>query len=222
MKKILTITTGLVLLSITSFSQVTLGVRAGANFQNINGKDFNGNKLDNGISTGFSAGINAELPIGVDFYLQPGVLYTQKGAELRNYQYMGQTWDGKVKLNYVEIPLNFVYKPQLGTGRWMVGFGPYVAFGIGGTVDLADPQGAYDVKFSKDADAGELNETPFVYRPIDAGANVFAGYEFANKLSIQLNTQLGLTKINSTVNGSNAGEESHKNTGFGLSLGYRF
>jgi hypothetical protein len=33
-------------------------------------------------------------------------------------------------------------------------------------------------------------------RPMDAGANMLVGYEFGNRVSFQLNTQLGLTKIN--------------------------
>jgi hypothetical protein len=35
-------------------------------------------------------------------------------------------------LSYLELPLNFVYKGLLGTGYVMVGFGPYVGYGIMG------------------------------------------------------------------------------------------
>ena len=30
------------------------------------------------------------------------------------------------------MPLNFLYKPMLGQGRLLMGFGPYVALGVGG------------------------------------------------------------------------------------------
>ena len=39
-----------------------------------------GDKLDNKLKTGFNAGVNAEIPVGVDFYVQPGLLFSTKGA----------------------------------------------------------------------------------------------------------------------------------------------
>jgi hypothetical protein len=54
----------------------------------------------------------------------------------------------------------------------------------------------------------------------DAGGNLLAGYEFANKLSFQLNAQLGLVNINPEISGSD--KTKYRNTGFGVSLGYRF
>ena len=224
MKKISILISTAVLISAATMAQgkSSFGVRAGINFQNINGKDSDGDKLQNTLTTGFNAGINAEIPVGVDFYLQPGVLFSQKGAKLKNYDYMGQTYNGTLKLSYVEVPLNMVYKPLLGNGRFLIGFGPYIGFGIGGKAELTNPSTDYNVEYKKDVTVSDLNNTPFYYKPMDAGANILVGYEFSNNLSFQLNSQLGLTKINSTVNGSNTGETAHRNTGFGLSLGYRF
>ena len=59
-------------------------------------------------------------------------------------------------------------------------------------------------------------------RPLDAGANFLVGYEFGNRVSFQLNTQLGLTKINPEYEGASNDKTSAKNTGFGFSLGFRF
>lgn len=188
-------------------SGTTFGLRAGVNFQNITGKDAAGNDVDNGITTGFNAGLNAEIPIGSGTYIQPGVLYSMKGAEAKNT-------DNKVKLSYVEIPVNFLYKPILGTGNMLLGFGPYVGFGIGGTQEINNVE--RDVEFVSDYEPA--NPAPQFNR-VDAGANFLAGYEFANNLSFQLNAQLGLVNINPEI----AGDKSKlKNTGFGLSLGYRF
>lgn len=60
------------------------------------------------------------------------------------------------------------------------------------------------------------------FKAFDAGANVFAGYEMANRIFFQLNTQLGLLKINPEDKRITNDETSIKNTGFGISLGYRF
>ena len=51
---------------------------------------------------------------------------------------------------------------------------------------------------------------------MDAGANMMAGYEFGNRVSVQLNTQLGLTKINPEYEGSPNDKTSAKNTGLWL------
>lgn len=182
-----------------------ISIRAGVNFQNINGENALGEKLENKIKTGFNAGIIGDIPVAPDFYFQPGLLYSAKGAKLEN------TSDGKLSLNYVEMPLNLVYKPMLGTGRLLMGFGPYVAYGVGGKVENGGIEN--DVKFEKEA--GSAANTVY-FKPFDAGANILFGYEFSNKLSAQLNAQLGLVNINAYND-----DAKYKNTGFGVSLGYR-
>ena len=191
--------------------RTTFGVRAGVNFQTLNGKNASGDKLENNVRTGFHAGINAEVPLGTGFYLQPGVLYSQKGAEFEN--------NDELQLSYLEVPVNFVYKPILGTGRMLLGFGPYVGFGI---------DGKYKTANGAESEVGFENEVPanpsagIYVKRMDAGANVLAGYEFANNFSFQLNAQLGLANIlPEPASGSN-NDARLKNTGFGLSLGYRF
>lgn len=181
-------------------SKTTFGIRAGVNFQNLNGKDENDDNLDNKLKTGFNAGVNAEIPVGIDFYLQPGVLFSTKGAKLGDS-------DTKINLSYVEVPVNFIYKPELGTGRMVLGFGPYAAYAVGGKI--------------KDPDADiEFGDQPDELKRFDAGANLLAGYEFSNKLSFQLNAGLGLVNISNRPSGDN--KSTLKNTGFGVSLGYRF
>jgi hypothetical protein len=60
-------------------------------------------------------------------------------------------------------------------------------------------------------------------RKSDAGANFLAGYEFANKLSLNLKAQLGLKDINPDMGNEGTNNMTRfRNTGFGLSVGYRF
>lgn len=193
-------------------SATTFGIRAGVNFQNLNGDDAGGNKLENKLKTGFHAGVNAEIPVGIDFFVQPGVLFSTKGAKLENS-------DDKVNLSYVEVPVNFIYKPELGDGRLILGFGPYAAFAVGGQFK---PENGNDVDIefeNKITPAQAL--TGYYAKRFDAGANLLFGYEFANKLSVQLNAGLGLVDINTKVEGFDTDAKT-KNTGFGVSLGYRF
>src|SRR3954464_11000516 len=95
---------------------ISFGVRAGVNFQNLTGKDASGDKYENKLKTGFDIGANVEIPVATDFYLQPGVLFATKGAS----QKVG---DGKTNLSYIEIPVNFIYKPLLGAGHLLLGVG---------------------------------------------------------------------------------------------------
>ena len=189
--------------SIFAQQKTTFGIRAGVNFQNLNGKDINDDKTENKLKTGFNAGVNAEIPVGIDFYLQPGVLFSTKGAKIEDT-------DNKINLSYVEVPVNFIYKPELGEGRMILGFGPYAAFAVGGK---------YKPENGNDVDIEFGDQYPETKR-FDAGANLLAGYEFSNKLSFQLNAGLGLVNINNRPTGDS--KSTMKNTGFGVSLGYRF
>jgi hypothetical protein len=202
--------------------RTTFGVRAGINFQNINGEYENGDKIKNDLVTRFHLGVNAEIPVAPDFYFQPGLLFTTKGTKGSD-QFLGQSLEGKLNLSYLELPLNFLYKPVLGSGKLLVGFGPYVAYGIGGKLKLAS--GAQDedvdVKFKNNVNSSDPDDRIY-FKPFDAGANILFGYEFSNKLSAQLNAQLGLVNINSKYEGAPDNDAKAKNTGFGVSLGYRF
>jgi opacity protein-like surface antigen len=207
---------------VTTPGGTTFGIRGGVNFQSINGKDGNDDKLENDLLIGFNAGFNIEIPVAPDFYLQPGVLFTRKGTKSED-DVFGSAFESKVKISYVGFPLNFIYKPTLGQGKLLLGFGPYVALGVGGKVEY-NGGGAnveQDIKFKRNVSASDPDDV-FYLRKLDAGANMLAGYEFSNKLSFQLNAQLGLLDINPEYEAVSNDKTSWKNTGFGLSLGYRF
>jgi hypothetical protein len=197
----------------TTVGGTTFGVRAGVNFQNLNGKIL-GEDLDFKLKTGFHVGVNAEIPIAPEFYLQPGLLFSTKGA----------SWDDgddtKTNISYLELPVNFLYKPVLGTGKLLLGFGPYAGYAIGGKVK--SDAGDTDLEFDSELAASEVGKYVTTFRRFDFGANLLAGYEFTNKLSFQLNAQLGLTNISPEVSGLDKDDNKTKNTGFGVSVGYRF
>ena len=198
----------------TWMKKTTFGIRAGVDFQNINGKDYNGNKMNNNIIPGFNTGVNLEIPMTKGFYLQPGLLLKTRGAEYSDHK--------TVHLAYLEIPVNFVYKPALGTGHLIAGFGPYIDFGIGGKVVYDGNEPDKKVHFTNNVTDAD-NDDYVYYRKVGAGANLLFGYEFANKLSFQLNTQLGLTDINPKYNNEPLSPNAvAKHTGFGISAGYRF
>src|ERR1044072_8141905 len=124
---LIALTTTISALSLKAQDKTTIGVRAGINFQNITGKDAAGNKIDNKIKAGINIGLNAEVPIAEDFYVQPGILFSTKGAKDKTYRKIN------VRLSYLEIPINILFKPELGDGKLLLGFGPYIGIAVGGS-----------------------------------------------------------------------------------------
>ncbi|HMR85180.1 MAG TPA: porin family protein [Niabella sp.] len=211
------------ILTVKSQAQVQIGVRAGVNFSNISGEDSDGDKVeDNKLLPGFHAGITFDIPVADEFAVQPGLLFSTKGVHFKEND--GDSY--KQIPYYVEIPVNFLYKPELGNGRLLLGAGPYVAYGFGGK---------WKWKYEDETESGKLifkndlsdddwenlkDDEDYYGKPLDFGANLLAGYEFSNKLSLQLNAQLGMANIAPKYNGQKDG--TMKNVGFGISLGYKF
>jgi hypothetical protein len=192
-----------------SIDAATIGITAGVNWNNINGKTSTGDKLDNNVKTGFNAGINVAFPVANGFYLKPGVEYSQKGSDLSN--------GNKLTLSYIDIPVNFIYNPDLGTGGMLLGFGPYLGFGVNGKVKSADGT-ERKVIFSNHYSSSKAEDIQF--KKLDAGVNFMIGYEFRSKLSAAVKAQLGLMDINPDTN-IPGDETKYRNTGFGVSLEYR-
>jgi hypothetical protein len=219
--KLLTLSAILIFSSLALNAQIGFGVLAGVNFQNLNGKDNNGNKLTNDMIIGYHAGVNIQIPIAPEFFFQPGLLLSTKGAK---NTYGSLT--GTFRLSYIELPLNVVYKALLGNGKIMIGFGPYIGYAIGGkaTLDAGSASIKTDIQFQNVVDAGDPVLVAY-FKAFDAGGNIFAGYELASGIFLQLNAQYGMLKINPEDRrdlGVFSDKLSVKNTGFGLSIGYRF
>ncbi len=202
--------------------KTSFGVVGGINFQNMIGNDGSGDKLTNDINMGYHAGGNIQIPIVTKFYFQPGLIYSTKGAK-NQYTLLGTTYTKTTTLSYIEMPLNLVYKALLGNGYFMLGFGPYVAYGFSGKVVTkgGDVSLDQDIRFQNVVETNEDLTVPY-YKSLDIGGNVFAGYELSNGIFAQFNSQLGMIKINPEYKIRTDDKSAVKNTGFGLSLGYRF
>ncbi|HTN08277.1 porin family protein [Agriterribacter sp.] len=220
-KQFIVLTTALALCITTAYAQksedklVSFGIRAGVNLQKMYGDDFLGNKLNNDFRTGFHAGINADLYISEGFYLQPGLLYSTKGAKKAN---------NTQNISYIELPVNLLFKPELGAGRLLLGAGPYAAYGISGKNKTKTGEAAIELeaKFKNKVSAADYLNAAYYVKPFDFGGNILVGYELNSGFSLQLNGQLGLSKINPEIRDVTTDQRKWKNMGFGASLGYRF
>jgi hypothetical protein len=199
-------------------SGIHYGILGGINLQKQIGKNTTGDPLNYKFALDFNAGVNVIISFAPDLYFQPGLIYSMKGTKQDITDEVKRT----VKLSYVEIPLNLLYRPQLGDGHILIGLGPYVASGITGkertkadnvTIEL-------DVKFQNNA---PTEFTSFAYyRRLDAGGNIYFGYELFDGIFFQLNAQCGLLKINPSYNNTTDDKTVKRNLGFGISVGYRF
>jgi hypothetical protein len=226
-KKLLTLSAILILSSLAMQAQIGFGLLGGVNLQNINGKNSSGTKLENGLLTGFHAGVNVNIPIAPGFYFQPGLLFSVKGAKDEFFQPLSKAsgdYTTTTRLSYVELPLNLLFRPQLGNGYLLLGFGPYLAYGIAGKETTQFSSISYErpVIFENSVSIWSDQIENAYYKRFDAGANILFGYELSMGVFIQLNAQLGLLNINPEYAWISDDQTSYKNTGYGLSIGYRF
>ena len=90
MKKLILLSAFLVLGITSSQAQVKFGVKAGANFANLE-SDVNSDNI-----TSYHAGVLLEAKVLPNFAIQPEVLYSSQGADLNNE---------KFKLDYISVPV---------------------------------------------------------------------------------------------------------------------
>ncbi len=215
MKKILVPAIALLLfLSAGTLSaQVAFGVKGSFNMFNLAFKDADGDKDQATMIPTFDAGVFAEFQVADEFYLRPELLFAQKGAK-NEYALLD---DITTRISYLELPINLLYKGPLSGGNVLVGFGPYFAYGVGGTVKSDNV--SIDLEFVNDLE--DANELTVYYKPFDMGAKVFAGYELAAGLQVMLNASLGIANMEPDYRGEKS-DTSTKHVGFGLTLGYVF
>ncbi|MDD3739528.1 MAG: outer membrane beta-barrel protein, partial [Lentimicrobiaceae bacterium] len=124
MKKLILATSLLVALFLSSnlLAQVHVGVKGSFNMMNMNVK-LNDNKVDEfKIKPAFNAGLFAEFAIADEFYLRPELLFSSKGAAYKKTEEFllideKREIDSKTTLNYIELPIYFLYKGRLSSGN---------------------------------------------------------------------------------------------------------
>lgn len=94
---------------------VRFGLKGGVNFSNFNG-GISG--IDYKTKTNFHAGALVQLKLMENFALQPEVLYSSQGAEIKGV--------GDFNLDYVSVPV--LAKFYLMTDKLSVDFGPQFSF----------------------------------------------------------------------------------------------
>jgi hypothetical protein len=185
-----------------------IGFTGGVSIANMHSKV--DGESDNGKSrVGLLAGVLIDVPLNSQFSFQPGLQFVQKGTK-DEQTYGGVTEKVKLNINYVELPLNFLYNAKSNSGNFFIGAGPYIAMGISGKWKYDDGPDSYseNVKF------GSSDEDDI--KGMDIGANFTTGFCFPNGLFIAANYNMGLSNL--FPGGSS--DDTLKNRYFGIRLGY--
>ncbi|PUZ28315.1 hypothetical protein DCC81_02180 [Chitinophaga parva] len=204
MKKLLLLAV-IMMTAAVSFGQVTFGVEAGPNFSSYTAKPDRGDKQTSKIRTSVRAGLTADLPLGNDCYIGTGLFYMGKGGVSKDDS------NFKTKLSYLQLPIDFMYKADVGEGKVILAAGPYLALGLGGTAEYSLAGRTISTKIFED-EAGDAKLKRF-----DMGVGIQVGYQFPMNLYLGLNTDLGLVNAY-----SNSDVGKWHNTSFAVSVGYKF
>ena len=181
---------------------IKIAAESGLNFSNILLVNPPYNTPNPSSTTGFHIGALVDVGLG-RFSLQPGLLYTTKGALNSTFKYL-------------EFPLNVLYHvPIKKSGSVYLGTGAYLGYGIS-----APQQGLilYD---------GFGNYPNDIQNP-DFGLNFLGGFCFNNGIFLNANYGMGLTTLKNIRNYLNGFVDetrpsiNGRNRTFTLSLGYFF
>lgn len=186
----------------TTAQELTFGPEVGINLSNVSG-----DLPNTDMKIGLKAGAVANIPAGGGFYLQPGLFFHQKGFKTSS-EILGIKATGTVNLNYIELPVNVLYRVDLGNaGGIFASAGMYAAYAISGKTKSE----AAGLKDNEKIDFGSgVGET----KPFDWGANFGLGYETPWGVYVRGQYGLGLGNL------SNVDDFSVKNNSIQVSVGY--
>lgn len=181
----------------------TIGIKAGASLTTLGTFEAGGSNYSYDYKPGFQGGVYADLPIANGFSFMPHVLYSQKGGNLKA-TVGNTTGEIKTRLNYLDVPLLFGYKPAADVTLFA---GPQVAFLLSQSSE----------SYANGTSLGTDNSTNNLRKSL-IGGNVGVGYNVNSNVSINANYAFDFDKAAT----DNQNQPRVKNSGFGLSLGYSF
>ena len=162
---------------------------------------------------GFQFGGVVDLPITNGFYVQPGLLFTTRGAkeEIGGYK-------EKLRPMYLQIPVLGSFRADVSQSvNVQVNVGPHFAFGLGGKEVYDD--GETTVKspfFGKSTD----DEGHFGAKRFDFGLTFGAGVTFKEHYYVGIAYDLGL--VNMAIEDEWGKEAKFHNRNFSIQIGYNF
>lgn len=190
----------LVLFGTVGFGQI--GIRAGVNLADINADGYDGS-----AKLGFNLGFFYQIEAGDMVMIQPELNFMQQGSKSSS-EFMGTKIETQLTINYFQVPLmvKAVFGDRSATS-FFVEAGPYLGYGLSASskICLGDECESETIDWENDG-----------LKRLDFGIQAGAGVNINANLFINARYVLGLANINEDSN------ETIKNTGINIALGYRF
>lgn len=187
----------LVLLAGISFAtaanaQFKFGVKAGADFSNVNGNGVSGTNT----LVGFNGGVFFDLPLAAHLSLQPEVLYSGEG-----FKQSANGYTGTFTENYINIPVLLKYRFPMGL---FIETGPQAGFLMSAKAKIS----------------GVSEDNKAAYKSTDFDWVLGVGFHIpTTKLAVDARYNFGLANIAADNSGSSS-STSVKNGVFQLGLMY--
>ncbi len=201
MKKILTLTFITLLhlgLTAQSLLPVRYGIKAGANIANINSSPNSGVENINSSSLiGIAGGLYIEVPINEKWYINPEIIYVQKGASF-TYSYVHDytinqrdlhNTSNELKLDYVELNSTISYKTS---NKLSLNFGPSFSYLTTINYNILSDIGEND---HEGALHEVLSDGVYEEETLDIGFNSGLSYYLTENFLIDGKINTGLTSI---------------------------
>lgn len=205
---------------------IQFGVKAGigtTSLSRTNGVDI---KLQDAEKNalGYFAGAFVDFKFG-RFSLQPAAIYNSIAGNTTEQFVSGdiaQRKYGKWRLNYIQVPVNFIYHFPVDGGKLFIGAGPYVSKPLSGHFTAPpDNPSPYSLQFAStdpNIDAKFGSGPGKNFKAFDYGINALAGFEFNGGILINAVYNAGLSNIQV----DKYLYTSTKTRSLGISIGYKF
>ena len=179
---------------------VQIGLRAGLNVADWSGDavqtvlslaDYTNGAVVRQTRPGFHAGLYATLPLGAHFALEPAVLYSEKGTQLRGsaavpgLEILRANVTATARLAYVDVPV--LAKAYLSRGFYVYA-GPQASFLVSSRVRLAAGALGFTA-LKQDFDAKSQ------FRSVDFAAVGGLGYQFDSGFGLSAGYDYGLSSL---------------------------
>jgi Outer membrane protein beta-barrel domain len=177
-------------------AQVSAGVQVGGQLATMRQSNVAASTPLGGFAAstkpGVHLGVYANLPLSKTVSFRPQILYSGKGYENET--------TGKVSLNYLHIPAEFLFNSDVGAGTLFFGVGGYFSNALNGRSD------GQRLRIGSTVNAD--------FREIDYGARASVGYKVEEGFGLTIFYEHGLANTNPTS------AYTLQNRVFGLSLQY--
>ena len=194
MKKLLLSIAAVATMATVSNAQVRFGGEVGLNMSNESMSPAPSPSPT--MAIGARVGVIMDYAINDKFSIQPGVMFSMLGSK---EDPVTETF------NYIHIPINILYKFDLGPGKLFVGINPYLGYAVSAKIS----GGGVSQSITVGSDSTDL-------KALDFGIGIQAGYELPMGLLFRAGYDYGF------ANTSNESGETDHNTCIHISVGYLF